>query len=800
MQRQIKACTHCRQHKVRCDAAKCYPNACTRCSKFSLNCIVDQNFKPRKGGQVELLREHLSRIQEQIQNITTTGIKTGNGGSFGQQNVPGIASASRAAADVASFAESLGRPGSDSQQYQNQVKRESVKPEFPGNQFNGEFPHEVKANGNIKPQDTPNLADDDGGVKEIEASVAERMAAGGHLVPIPGPYILEHIQLEEKFANSLHDYFMTNCAPYMPMFESDSAGELYARSEFLFWAVMITAALAEPTSHLYVSMVDPVKRLASTKCLLETTRSSSVVQALLVLSTWPLPSVKMLEDMSPRFASLAYSMGLQLGMHRGKFIYEFSRNQLLMPNAVKWRTRTWVQTYITQQMVSASSGIPAAMPVDHMIDHALHDKEHPLSPRTDAMLKLARFYSKTVSIMASSVDTEDGLMEPNTRYPTLDLLRTDLRALFPTTESFEDPVIEISYLYAHCILDAFAFLPDTPHEHQSGFIIDAFQSCTRIVTLTRKLVDNRKIIEFPSFIRNPCCFAALMLFRLHLLPQLPQQYVNSARESIVTCHHLFRNMPPSWLGGKVDNDVSRIAKLMEGLNHVIITHPELLQSRRVMRRMRSHLTFSMFYELIFIVHEARRRNVKRINTPDPRQAPRHCSDGNLIPQVNEALKRSSSEMDKDSPDSWNSDEHSPGPMHKVIHAEEEKRKRDLNPLPLFNDINMESYFASTAVSPNGTTSTKLFPATQDGVQEPANGSNGYAEVADQNEKRVSEVPSNGDVLPEPLINEHQAAAGMMTDGISAGSTNVDMHHLLDGIGWMDTEGDDFLGWMMPRNE
>lgn len=886
---------------MKCDAAKCSGPKCTRCQKYNLECIVDQNFKPRKGGQVEILREQLAKVQKQVQDFTQKGADR-------HTDTPAVKIPSSSDTNVKLKQNGGIKRPLDTQDhvtsktsYSTFTTSENGADSKPTHSFDASFSKRSK----IDPDDSTENAKyeaDDYSVKEIEASVAERMAAGGRLVPVKGPYKLARIVLDEPLANRLHDYFMEECAPYMPMFESSSAGELYARSELLFWAVMTVAAQSEPDSELYMSFVGTVRELVASKCLLETTRSSSIVQALLVLSTWPLPSEKMLEDMSSRYASLAYSMGLQLGIHRGKFIYEFSRNQQLMPNAVKWRTRTWVQTYITQHMISASSGIPASMPVDHVIDHALHDEEHPLSPRTQALLKISMFYSKLVMIMGSSIATPDGLMESNSRCPTLNLLRTDLYTMFPPTSKFEDPVIEVSFLYARLLLDSFAFLPDTPTAHQSPFLIDAFQACTRIVTIVRQMVGTRKIVEMPSFIRNPCSLAALILFRLQLLPNLPEYYVASARESIVTVHHMYRNLHHSWLSPRVSNDISRIAKLLESLNYVMITHPELLQSRRVMRHMRSHLTFSIFYEFLYIIHEAKRRNAKRAVKEDASHAhgvessstesregySRTSSHENPIiaekrkshssratePQFSSTSSNGSS-FEESSPELVPSTPGGVGAISNLIHTcSNHNNHRDLSPLPLFNNINRESYVSKTVISPNGTTMTTLARADGDTDGNIYNG-NSNGESGIQNEFKESDgvrthhiphevyeqsrtcpskssdhaayhapasthpsLQSNAHYCREPHqiaplnssnghYNGHSMRKTVHNNGPISndhivqspyGPTNAsdlafqasyphdqmdmgtDLSTIFGGLDWMNTEGDDFLGWMMPREE
>lgn len=661
--RPIKACTNCRQQKIKCNAGETYPNPCERCKRYGRECVVDPHFRPRKGGQVELLREDVRRLQSQIREMQSV----------------------------------------------------TAEPSFPG--VHRDPNREAMLGGALPGDSSPSSLSSAASEPPQHPSISQRLVEEEQndncdvvIVPTKGPYRLEDIVMSSEDAERLHTIFINDYLVFMPIMESKCAANLYSQSPMLFWTVMMIASQSEPTSDLYVSLVDPIKRLMTEVCWLQTPRSSHIVQALILLSMWPLPNEKMLDDPSQRFITLANCLGLQLGMHRGKFIYEFSRTQKLMPNAVKWRTRAWVGIYICREFLSASMGVPVNVPIDYLIDQATTDPQIPGTMR--AVLRLAIFYSKIVSIMGTNVLTPDGLMSAKSRAPTLEILSHDLAALRHSLHTVvNDILVDILSTYLKAVLCCFAFLPDTPESEQSLFIVDAYKASTRLVTLVRKYVGNRRIAEFPIFVRQASSFAAMLLFRLHLLPQFPQQYLESARSSVVTVHHMYRNEPASW--ALVQNDTTRFAKLLESLNHVLITHPYLLMSRQIMKRNRSHLTFSIFYELLWCVHEARRRNFNAQKNGDQSNSAnqnkgREVPDAHLTPRF--------------------------------------------QPLPLLNQMSKDSYSLSTAVSPNGTTTTNLI----------ANGHNSESQP-------VSEPP------PVTL--------------------DLPLGQLLEGIDWMNYEGDDFLGWM-----
>lgn len=185
-----------------------------------------------------------------------------------------------------------------------------------------------------------------------------------------------------------------------------------------------------------------------------------------------------------------------------------------------------------------------------------------------------------------------------------------------------------------------------------------------MITLLTKLLETQQLIELPIYIRHSVTYAALILFKLYLTPLLLDKYVDSARQSIVTVHRLFRNQLTAW-ATSVENDISRTASVLEKLNFVLVTHPEVfIEEEGIVSRMRSHLTGTLFYDLVWCVHEARRRQM------DPNYDA-------------ESAKRN---------------------KEKGL-----KNKRKLYPLPFYNQISKEDFETITQTTPGGTTVTTLVP-------------------------------------------------------------------------------------------
>lgn len=240
-------------------------------------------------------------------------------------------------------------------------------------------------------------------------------------------YIMGDVRLPYEKAEELHHRFMTNYLPFLPIIQSNSAAELYRQSQLLFWTVCLTASLSEPVPTLYNSLSMLIKQLAIETCWIQTPRSTHIVQALLILGNWPLPNEKVLDDCSYRFVTLAKALAMQLGLHRGKFIYEFSRTQVSLPDAEKWRTRTWISIFIAEQVWCANLGLPPNMPMDYLLEESRTDTSLPKPFRSLACL--AMFCSKLVNLLGSSVTSPDGTLEPKNRFSTLGILEQELDRL-----------------------------------------------------------------------------------------------------------------------------------------------------------------------------------------------------------------------------------------------------------------------------------------------------------------------------------------------------------------------------------
>ncbi|VEU20407.1 DEKNAAC101237 [Brettanomyces naardenensis] len=635
--RPVTSCTHCRQHKIKCNASERFPRPCSRCERMDLKCEIDPEFRPKKGSQIQSLRNDVDELRSKIElltkneNLIAEALRKTN---------PNPLQAERQIVELPKQMEATPIEGSSSMSFPTTGSSTSLNQQET-NISSTALPQQVVTPINTKPL-LQTVAPD--------APITE--------------FCLGDVKISLEKAIELHSRFVEIYLPYMPIMVSDDPVQLYRQSQLLFWTVMLTACLSDPEPGLYISLASLIKQLAIETCWIRTPRSTHIVQALLILGTWPLPNQKVLDDCSYRFVGLAKCLSMQLGLHRGKFIQEFSRTQVALKDAETWRTRTWLAVFFSEQFWSSNLGLPPSLRADYLLEKARLDQSLPKNFR--CLISLAIFQSKLMNVMGLSVTSPDGLMEPRNRDGALAILERELERLVFKLQ-IDDSVVEIYYLYVKLMICLFAFLPETPSEDQIKYVTEAYMAATRIVTLMSKLLETRQLTEYPIYVRHSVTTAAFVLFRLHLTPYLLPKYVDSARQSVVTVHRLFRNMLAAWKD--VMNDISRTATVLEKLNFVIITHPELFtENEGIIIRMRSHLTGSLFYDLVWNIHEARRRFI--IDSQNKK-------DGK--PAESEATKEA---------------------------------KKKVLPLPFYNQITKDDFKAMTTTTPDGTTVTVLVPTDQ----------------------------------------------------------------------------------------
>lgn len=710
--RPVTSCTHCRQHKIKCNALETLPQPCARCLKMNLVCEVNPDFKPQKGSQLTILKNDINDLKMKLNYLVRNEGIIANCIKVNKESdellsklkdvkyIPSLSSVNENGKNEElnintrfdQLPALLQKAISSSENYSiNENKNISTSINSPTESATGNTNSINNILSKIKSTtDSPSTSSSYSSSRNTNNKKSKRFTLGD-------------VTLSLENATSLYDNFQKKYLSFFPIVKlTASVKELYKQSPILFWTIMLTSSLSSTTPKLYLALSDLIKIKIMQKCWLDTPRSAYIIQALLILSCWPLPSQKIMDDCSYRFLGFAKNLAMQLGLHRGAFMWEFSRTQTMLnkdeqnneqinDDEIKndnelWRTRTWIAVFIQEQIWSSLLGLPNNTKIDFLVQKALNepDDEKLLPLRLKSLLLLTNFQNKMQEQLASNINSQDGLYEHKQRYPLIQKLMDELQSMKESRNFESDKIMEIYYLYVKMTLLFYYFLPSNEKDDSNldkdlltEKVTEAYLAGVKVVTLTTKLIqeDKYQLLELPIYIRNCITYTSLMLFKLYLTPLLKEAYVTSCRQSIVTVHRFFRNQYFAWTS-VVENDISRLGNVLERLNFVLIAHPELFIQRineknscnGLITKMRSHLSNTLFYDLVWYVHEARKRE----------------NDPNWKRQVNVESNNTF----------------------------EENRKKKLTPLPFYNQISKDDFETVTVTTEDGISVTTLVPTKQ----------------------------------------------------------------------------------------
>lgn len=156
------------------------------------------------------------------------------------------------------------------------------------------------------------------------------------------------------------DQYFEHFHPYFPVVRIREPDAIYNSGPVLFWVIVVTAC--RRSTHeggIFDFLVDAVRNeiLGSVS---DPPVSLATINALLILSVWPLPTIRFMKDPSPIYVSLLMNSCYMLGIHtgRGDFptqVYPAYRLSVSDEEAVY----SWVGFNIISQRVSTYSGTPS---------------------------------------------------------------------------------------------------------------------------------------------------------------------------------------------------------------------------------------------------------------------------------------------------------------------------------------------------------------------------------------------------------------------------------------------------------
>ncbi|WDK15395.1 hypothetical protein CGRA01v4_06676 [Colletotrichum graminicola] len=321
--RRNTACTSCRDSKVKCNASPTPNKPCQRCSKLGIQCVVDKSHKRMTR------RSKLEQLEKEVQTI-----KNAVNPHPASSTVPALPAAA------------LPLPSPDTAYPAVGVFSDHNRPPPSASRVSLPALSPVPQTRSMEQVPTPTLTSHTTPTGPVRQPAQPRAL---------GSKVLSGEDIDFYF-----DQYLEHFHPYFPIVRSQDPDRMYKQSPVLFWTLIAVSSRrytrdAELFPFLAENLPREVWAAVSTPPI-----SMSTVNALLVLCTWPLPTIRFLNDPSSSYVAIAQNAALLLGMHTGRGTHpEFC----IGPNRQTDITDeeacfTWMGYNIQAQRVASSNGLP----------------------------------------------------------------------------------------------------------------------------------------------------------------------------------------------------------------------------------------------------------------------------------------------------------------------------------------------------------------------------------------------------------------------------------------------------------
>ncbi|CAM0139627.1 unnamed protein product [Umbelopsis sp. WA50703] len=274
---------------------------------------------------------------------------------------------------------------------------------------------------------------------------------------------------------------------------------------------------------------------------LKPVRNVETVQAILILCHWPFPYDSQLDDPSFIYCGMALHIGLQIGLHRPEYAYQFSSKQDVLRSSVQIRRTTWIACFVVNQMLATGNGVPAIMPQDYSLMVSLDHEDTPTYlGRLGHITRLTDTFTAAIAYNASNMH---GLNEPHERINLIKLYDREFSNLKLSKLGEMDQKLEIAFLAAQLQLFSFALHDDIS---SSADLVEIVQKAESIACKLIQLISQTDLEFVPFPWSRYVILAAVILLKILKSPSASNgDLINN---QISLAHKIFTSITKS------DND------------------------------------------------------------------------------------------------------------------------------------------------------------------------------------------------------------------------------------------------------
>ncbi|KAF2643798.1 hypothetical protein P280DRAFT_444949 [Massarina eburnea CBS 473.64] len=538
-----KACVECRQQKIRCDVEqhKTPHDPCNRCKKMNLECrILPTSTRNLRQTKAEMRRE-LEELRWNMRQAGGSATATPGAGGDGQS------SAFQSPIDMSSY-------------------------------------HSGPRSGEVTDA-SQSLSPVPVGYGGGQGMTATRALDG---------YVVDAKRIDDCFS-----LFFTQYHPLLPVLDfslsPQTPNEYYELSPFLFWTIIVTGSRqysSDPTILDRISAL--IIPLAFSSMALRST-PIPVIQGLLILCTWRLPTNSMYKDMTHMLCGAAVHLATQIGLHVDGVGQDFARMPLKKDQDQKiFRARIWMHCVNVSIRTSCAEGIPPLVIADTFFDGDEKEREDTLAHLPiDVQFhhKLHIVLHKAMAAMArtnlKSVNTDLGVLRS-----LIGIFDSQLLTLAASSPSELD-TFHLSCARIHILAFHF-FAPPTHQDFES--LSRLYSLCISVLQMSNTMAHQGSFaLVSQSFVDRTVSLAGFIILKLVRSPLASHLDLAAGEAAYFHAAHFSRSI--SMQSNDLAARVESIMTSLWGSSKVFRRkerHPESL-GLRLRTRLSMSLSFDMFW-------------------------------------------------------------------------------------------------------------------------------------------------------------------------------------------------------------
>jgi hypothetical protein len=279
--------------------------------------------------------------------------------------------------------------------------------------------------------------------------------------------------------------FFAKFHPTLPVVDNTlTPAHAFSACPLLYHIILLLATLATPNHPLTWSLTNTVTT-AAPEHVLSPNKSVYLVQAFLLLATWPqgTPQGSSVNDQAWMYVGIATHMAQCLGLHRSFLCSEYNTQTDSNEDSRREWVRTWIGCFIVGQFLSTALGVNPIIAEDFTIQNAPALLSPTASSTYDPALsllldklKMARVGARISGLLSSCPNSSSGLAEVGDNLAIFRILQGDVQEVEASLLN-TDEARGLSFLWVKVQLYSFALHDGMlPQSARTEFILRGFEA------------------------------------------------------------------------------------------------------------------------------------------------------------------------------------------------------------------------------------------------------------------------------------------------------------------------------------